>query len=76
MIMMANWSEAEIPEGNSMWQLKNKLQPHETNMPLEIILKEAAQKMNEKFSSIRVSHGMRVPFERSNNQLINTNIFG
>ena len=34
---------------------------HETNMPLEIILKEAAQKMNEKFSSMRVSHGMRVP---------------
>ena len=24
---------------------------------------------------MRVSHGMRVPFERSNNQLINTNIF-
>jgi hypothetical protein len=45
-------------------------------MPLKIILKEAAQKMNEKFSSMRVSHGMRVPFERSNNQLINTNIFG
>jgi hypothetical protein len=30
-------------------------------MPLEIILKEAAQKMNEKFSLMRVSHGMRIP---------------
>jgi hypothetical protein len=24
MIVMANWSEAEIPEGNFIWQLKNK----------------------------------------------------
>ena len=37
-------------------------------------LKEAAQKMNEKFSSMRESHDRRIPFERSNNQLINANI--
>ena len=38
--------------------------------------KGSGTKMNEKFSSRRASYSMRVPFERSNNQLINTNIFG
>jgi hypothetical protein len=40
---------------------QTKIYTDETNMLLEITLKKAAQKMNEKFSSIRVSHGMRVP---------------
>ena len=39
--------EVEIYPGYSIRPLKSKLFANETNMPLEIILKEAAQKMNE-----------------------------
>jgi len=44
-------------------------------MPLEMISIEAAQKVNENFSSKGAPHGMRVPRERTDNQINNLNIF-